>query len=93
MKRLFLYAMFMTVTLSSMAQLKLTSNENKELLTTILRDEWGFKVMVMTDWTGTRNTKLQVAAGNDLLTPGNEEQYKQIVEFAKNGSISMSDIW
>lgn len=68
------------------------THENKELLTTILRDEWGFKGMVMTDWTGTRNTKLQVAAGNDLLTPGNEEQYMQIIEGAKNGSISMNDI-
>ncbi|MBP5277987.1 MAG: glycoside hydrolase family 3 protein [Prevotella sp.] len=70
----------------------LWTHENKELLTSILRDEWGFKGIVMTDWTGTRNTKLQVAAGNDLLTPGNAEQYKQIVEGAKNGTISMNDI-
>lgn len=68
------------------------THENKELLTTILRDEWGFKGIVMTDWTGTRHTADQVAAGNDLLEPGNAEQIKQIIEGATNGSISMNDI-
>ncbi len=68
------------------------TQENKELLTTILRDEWGFKGIVMTDWTGTRHTADQVAAGNDLLEPGNAEQIKQIIEGATNGSINMNDI-
>lgn len=68
------------------------TQENKELLTTILRDEWGFKGIVMTDWTGTRHTADQVAAGNDLLEPGNVEQIKQIIEGTTNGSISMSDV-
>lgn len=68
------------------------THENKELLTTILRDEWGFKGIVMTDWTGTRHTADQVAAGNDLLEPGNVEQIKQIIEGATNGSINMNDI-
>lgn len=68
------------------------THENKELLTTILRDEWGFKGIVMTDWTGTRHTAAQVAAGNDLLEPGNAEQIKQIIEGATNDSINMNDI-
>jgi len=67
------------------------TQESKDLLTTVLRDEWGFKNMVITDWTNTRNTKAQVAAGNDLLAPGNAEQIKQITEGLKNGSISMAD--
>ena len=68
------------------------TQENKELLTTILRDEWGFRGIVMTDWTNTRHTDRQVAAGNDLLTPGNAEQIQDIAEGAKDGSIKMEDI-
>ena len=68
------------------------TQENKDLLTTILRDEWGFKGIVMTDWTNTRHTDLQVAAGNDLLTPGNAEQIRDIIKGAQDGSIKMEDI-
>jgi beta-glucosidase len=68
------------------------TQENKELLTTILRDEWGFKGIVMTDWTNTRHTDRQVAAGNDLLTPGNAEQINAIVKGAQDGTIKMEDI-
>ena len=68
------------------------TQESYDLLTTILRDEWGFRGMVMTDWTNTRHTDRQVAAGNDLLTPGNAEQIKAIIDGANNGSIRMEDI-
>ena len=68
------------------------TQENKELLTTILREEWGFKGIVMTDWTDTRHTDRQVAAGNDLLTPGNAQQIKDIVKGANDGTIKMEDI-
>lgn len=67
------------------------TQESKGLLTTILRDEWGFKNLVITDWTNTRNTAAQVHAGNDLMAPGNAEQIKQITEGLKNGTISMTD--
>jgi beta-glucosidase len=68
------------------------TQESKELLTTILRDEWGFNGIVMTDWTGMRNTAAQIQAGNDLMEPGNESQIKDIIEKVKTGVLAESDL-
>lgn len=68
------------------------TQESHDLLTKILRNDWGYDGIVMTDWTGTRNTQKQVTAGNDLLTPGNAEQIQQIIDGVKAGNISMADV-
>lgn len=68
------------------------TQENRELLTTLLRDEWGFNGIVMTDWTGTRNTIAQVHAGNDLMEWGIPEQVQQIVEGVKSGKLDIADV-
>lgn len=68
------------------------ASENKDLLTTVLRDEWGYKGMVMTDWFGGTDPVQQVWAGNDLLEPGTMDQYNKVLEGVKNGSISMADL-
>lgn len=68
------------------------TQENKDLLTTILRDEWGFDGIVMTDWIGQRNTADQVRAGNDLMEPGQAAQAEEIVEKVKNGELSEEDV-
>lgn len=44
--------------------------ENNELLTKILRDKWGFKGFVVTDWGGVKGRPEGVAAGLDLEMPG-----------------------
>lgn len=68
------------------------TQENRELLTTILRDEWGFDGIVMTDWTGLRNTAAQIQAGNDLMEPGADSQIKDIIEKVKNGTLAETDL-
>lgn len=64
------------------------TQESKDLLTRILRDDWGFRGIVMTDWTGLRDTPAQILAGNDLMEPGDESQQAQLVEAVRNGSLS-----
>ena len=68
------------------------TQEDKDLLTTILRDEWGYRGIVMTDWTGKRNTAAQVAAGNDLMEPGEDSQIKEIVDSVNSGALSVEDL-
>ena len=68
------------------------SQESHDLLTRILRDDWGYKGFVMTDWTGLRNTPAQVHAGNDLMMPGKKSQIDQIVQAVRNGELSLEDV-
>lgn len=68
------------------------TQEDPALLTTILRDEWGFEGIVLSDWTAKRNTAAQVHAGNDLMMPGNKDQIQDIVQQVKAGTLSMADV-
>ncbi len=68
------------------------TSESKDLLTTILRNEWGFRGYVMTDWFGGKNAVAQVNAGNDQLMPGTTIQTKEILEGVKSGKISMEQL-
>lgn len=64
------------------------TQEDKWLLTDVLRNEWGFEGLVLTDWTGRRNTAAQIEAGNDLMEPGTPAQIKEIVEKVQSGELS-----
>lgn len=66
------------------------ASENTDLLTTLLRDEWGFRGMVMTDWFGGKDAVAQMIAGNDMLQPGRATQYDMIIEGVKSGKLDES---
>ena len=68
------------------------ASERCDLVTEILRHEWGFKGMVMTDWYGGQNAVAQMEAGNDLLMPGKLTQREQIKKAVLNGNLSMEII-
>ena len=68
------------------------ASEDKGLLETILRDEWGFEGLVMTDWNGGYDAAGQIAAGNDLLMPGKYFQYEAIIEGVKSGKLAEADL-
>lgn len=69
------------------------TQSSRDLLITILRDEWKFPGIVMTDWTNERRTSWdRVWAGNDLLMPGHDWQDTDIIEAVKSGKLKMEDV-
>ena len=71
------------------------SMANHDLLTKILREDWGFKGIVMTDWIGIREglpTIGEVQAGNDLMEPGQPAQVEEIIKGVKEGKLDIKDV-
>ncbi|SFU67194.1 beta-glucosidase [Pustulibacterium marinum] len=76
------------------------ASASHDLLTTVLRDEWGYKGLVMTDWFGgypgfgaimdstqVSDVVAQIEAGNDLMMPGTAAQKSKLIQAIKNGTI------
>ena len=68
------------------------TQESRDLLTEILRTDWGYEGMVMTDWIGKRNTAAQVHAGNDLMEPGQPQQVQEIIDKVRSGELDIKDV-
>lgn len=63
------------------------ASENKWLLEDVLRREWGFKGIVMSDWDAGMDGAKQIEAGNDIVEPGYAIQRDAIISAVKNGSM------
>lgn len=69
------------------------SANSYDLCTTVARGEWGFRGIIMTDWTTTDQAggsipHLCINAGNDLIMPGTKEDLQELQEALKEGSLS-----
>lgn len=68
-------------------------SENKWLLTDVLREDWGFDGLVMTDWGATRDRVAGVKAGLDLDMPGGIwENRKAILDAVADGSLPLETL-
>ena len=69
------------------------ASDNKRLLTDILRNEWGFKGIVVSDWNATNNRVQGVKAGLDLEMPySGGLTDKHIVKAVKNGELAEEEL-
>ena len=71
-------------------------NNSYRLLTQVLRNEWGFDGLVMTDWfaTGRKygDPAHAIASGNDLIMPGSSGTVDDIVKAVSKGIILEEDV-
>lgn len=64
-------------------------SQNKWLLTDVLRDEWGFNGIVMSDWGASKDRDLGIDAGMELEMPGDTNiSKKMIIDAVNEGRLS-----
>jgi beta-glucosidase len=64
------------------------ASEHQELLTDILRDEWGYEGIVISDWGAVHDPVSALKAGLDLEMPGPQDHRAQlIIEAVRDGSL------
>jgi len=68
------------------------TSQNPWLLTKVLREEWGFDGVVMSDWGAGDNPIEQVKAGNDLIMPGGDNVVSRLMDAVKRGELSEDEV-
>ncbi len=67
-------------------------SEHRQLLTEILKDEWGYKGMVVSDWGAVHDICKAIRAGLDLEMPGNRSILQQLQAGLENREITIQEI-
>ena len=67
---------------------------SRELLTDILRCEWGYEGLVMSDWDGADHCSYPAAvkAGNNMIMPGTKKTYADLCEAVDDGRLTREDL-
>ena len=63
-------------------------SENKHLLITVLREQWGFPGMVISDWGGVHSTIDAVTSGMNVEMPGSRFMGQALLDSVKAGKVS-----
>lgn len=66
------------------------TSESMELISDVLRGDWGYKGTIMSDWFGGNYAPDMLSAGNDMLQPGTQKQYNDVIAAVKDGSLDES---
>ena len=67
-------------------------SENRNLLTEILRGDWGYDGMVVSDWGAVHHGAKAVKAGLDLRMPGNPDTIRDVKEAVATGYMTMEEV-
>ena len=79
-------------------------SSNEQLLVNVLRNEWNFKGVIMTDWTKSgdndfgnskypaQNIYENILGGNDLMMPGSEKDYNMVINKLEEKKLSRDDL-
>ena len=69
------------------------ANENMHVLKEILRDEWGFRGAVVTDWGGSNDHAAGIRAGSSLeMPPAGGDSVREVLRAVKQGTLSEKDV-
>ena len=66
------------------------ANENEHLLVDILRKEWGYDGLVVTDWGGNNDGVASLKCGNQLEMPGTPDRPEEVIKAIENGELEES---
>ncbi len=68
------------------------TSESHDLLTAVLRNDWGFQGVVVSDWFGGVDPIAQMKAGNELLMPGTIAQANTIIRGVREGKLDVAQL-